>query len=84
MRDKLLVVISRIVEAMVIIIKAIIVLFLISIMFALGSALYYLVHDKGDSTRIVKALTWRIGLSLILFLLLMIAFGLGWITPHSI
>ena len=70
---------------MTVIIKAIIVLFFISILFSLGSALYYLVRGhKGDSTRIVKALTWRIALSFVLFLLLMFAFAMGWIAPHSI
>jgi apolipoprotein N-acyltransferase len=69
---------------MPIIIKAIVVFLLIFIFFSLGSALYYLVRDKGDSTRIVKALTWRIGLSLALFIFLMIAFALWWVTPHSI
>ena len=64
--------------------KAIIVLFLISILFALGSALYFLVTEKGNSNRIVKALTWRIGLSIVLFIFLMIAFLLGWITPHAV
>lgn len=69
---------------MTVIIKVIIVLFFISIFFSLGSALYFLVRDKGDSTRIVKALTWRIGLSFVLFLLLMLAYMMGWIKPHSI
>jgi hypothetical protein len=69
---------------MTVLIKVIIVLFLISIIFALGSALYFLVRDKGDSTRIVKALTWRIGLSLVLFILLMLAFAMGWITPNAV
>lgn len=69
---------------MTILIKAIVILFLVFIFFALGSALYYLVRDRGDSTRIVKALTWRIALSMILFGFLIIAFALGWITPHSI
>lgn len=64
--------------------KVIIVLFFVAIIFSLGSALYYLVHDKGDSTRIVKALTWRIALSIVLFLLLMLAFAMGWITPHAV
>lgn len=68
---------------MTLIIKIIIVLFFISIFFALGSALYFLVRDKSDSTRIVKALTWRIGLSFVLFALLMIAYLLGWITPNQ-
>ncbi len=66
-------------------VKAIVVLFLLIILYSLGSALFYLVRDKGsDSTRVVKALTWRISLSMLLFVLLLIAFSLGWITPHSI
>lgn len=74
----------RIVNAMTIIIKVIILIFLVSILFALGSALYYLVYDKGNSDRIVKALTWRIALSMVLFILLFVAFALGWIAPHPI
>lgn len=64
--------------------KAIIIIFLLFIFYALGSALYYLMNDKGDSNRIVKALTWRIGLSIVLFIFLMLAFWFGWITPHSL
>ena len=66
------------------IVKIIIILFLLFIFYALGSALYFLVRDKADSTRVVKALTWRIGLSILLFILLMVAFALGWIQPHAI
>ena len=65
--------------------KAVILVFLIVIIYSLGSALYYLARDKkNDELRVVKALSWRIGLSLLLFVLLFVAFGLGWITPHSI
>jgi hypothetical protein len=64
--------------------KVIIILFLLSILFALGSALYFLIKDQGNSDRIVKALTWRIGLSLALFVLLFIMFWLGWIAPHDV
>lgn len=69
---------------MTILVKAVIWLFIISIFFSLGSALYFLVQDKGDSERIVKALTWRIGLSLVLFVLLMVAYAFGLITPHGV
>ncbi len=69
---------------MPIIIKAIVILLLLFIMFALGSALYFLVKDRDNSDRIVKALTWRIGLSLLVFVILLAAYALGWITPHSI
>jgi hypothetical protein len=66
-------------------VKAIIVLFLIIILYALGSALYFLARgEKNDDMRLVKALAWRIGLSLSLFILLFVAYALGLITPHPI
>lgn len=65
-------------------IKGLIVIFCLLILYALGSGLYYLVWDHSRSNRVIKALTWRIGLSLFVFLLLMIAYALGWITPHKI
>lgn len=64
--------------------KLVIVLFILFILYSLGSGLYYLVRDKSRSTRVVKALTWRIGLSLFLFILLFIAYAFGWIQPHSL
>ena len=48
------------------------------------SGLYYLVKDKGSSKRTVKALSFRIGLSLGLFLFLMALIGLGVIKPHGL
>ncbi len=68
---------------MTIVIKGLIVALLVFVLYSLGSALYFLVRDPAQSTRAVKALSWRIGLSLVLFLLLMVAFWMGWITPHS-
>ena len=47
---------------------------------SLGSALFYLFSDRGNSTRTVRALTLRVGLSVILFLLLMLAHFSGLIT----
>jgi hypothetical protein len=51
---------------------------------SLGSALWYLVRGAGDSRRMVRALTWRIGLSIALFLLLMLAWYTGLIAPHGV
>lgn len=68
---------------MTILIKGFIIALLAFIAFSLGSALYFLMRDPGQSTRVVKALSWRIGLSVVLFILLMVAFKLGWITPHA-
>jgi hypothetical protein len=63
--------------------KTFVVLMLIVILGTLGYGLFALVQDKGRTDRTVKALTWRIGLSLALFLLLLIGFALGIIRPHS-
>lgn len=66
--------------------KIIIVIFLVLILYCLGSGLYFLVMEKTeeDSDRVAKALTWRITLSIILFISLFVAYWLGLITPHSI
>jgi hypothetical protein len=64
--------------------KTIVVLILFTILFSLGSGLVFLVRDKGQTHRTVKALTFRIALSLGLFILLMLAYLAGLITPHGI
>ena len=56
---------------------------LVLIVVSLGSALWHLVRGAGDSRRMVRALTWRIGLSIALFVLLMIAWYAGLIAPHG-
>lgn len=57
--------------------KIVVVAFIILILFNLGSALYYLIRDKGTTTRTVKALTYRIILSLGLFVFLMASYYFG-------
>lgn len=64
--------------------KIFIILVMFVILFVLGSGLFYLVKDAGTTKKTVKALTWRIALSLILFLFLFLAFALGWLKPHSV
>ena len=58
-------------------IKIFIVATLIVIVGSLFSALFYLIKDKGTSTRTASALTVRISLSLILFALLMLGYFFG-------
>ena len=65
-------------------IKVIIVLVFIGIIASLASGLFYLVNDRGDSRRTVRALTMRIGLSIGLFAFLMILVALGVIEPHGV
>lgn len=57
---------------------------MIIILVSLASGLVFLVKDEGKTKRTVKSLTWRIALSLGLFLFLFLAFSLEWITPHSL
>jgi len=64
--------------------KIFIVLMLIAILGSLASGLIFLIKDNGRSTRTVKALTWRIGLSVFLFLILMLGIYTGVIQPHGI
>ena len=64
--------------------KLIIVILLIFIVVSLFTALYRLNNEKGDSTKVVKALSVRIGLSILLFALLMLGSWLGLIEPHGL
>jgi putative copper export protein len=62
----------------------IIVAFLILILWNLGAGLYYMMVDKGQTNRTVKSLTWRIGLSVALILLVILGIFTGVIKPHGI
>ncbi len=54
------------------------------ILLSLGSALVYLMKDKGRSMRTVKALAFRVGFSVALFILILIAHHYGYIQPTGI
>jgi hypothetical protein len=62
-------------------IRLFIILVLFAIIASLASGLYYLFKDSSDSRRTLRALTWRIGLSVALFVLLMLAHFFGLIEP---
>jgi len=65
-------------------IKIVIVLAFAGILLSLGSALLFLVRDKGDSDRTLRALTFRIGLSIGLFVFIMVLVATGVIEPHGV
>ncbi|MCG6938046.1 MAG: twin transmembrane helix small protein [Gammaproteobacteria bacterium] len=63
--------------------KIVILTLLFVVLVSLASALVAMV--KGDqSDRMIKSLTWRIGLSILIFLLLLIGQAMGLITPHGL
>jgi hypothetical protein len=54
------------------------------IILSLVSAMVHLVHDyKGETRRMVRALSIRIGLSILLFIVLWMTWKMGWIEPHA-
>lgn len=63
---------------------ALIVAFLLLILYNLGAGLYYMLTDKGQSNRTVNALTRRIALSALLIILVIIGIATGVIEPHGI
>ena len=64
--------------------RLIIILVLAVILASLFSGMYFMLKDRGQSTRNVKALSIRIGLSLLLFALLIAAYLTGIIKPNDI
>lgn len=64
--------------------KWIIPIVLLMIVFSLGSALYYMMKDRGNSSRMVRSLMLRIGLSVALFLGILLAHYFGLIEATGI
>jgi hypothetical protein len=63
--------------------KYLVIVILMLILISLGKALFHLSSGKpSDSEKMVKALAWRIGLSVFLFVLLIVAYTQGWIAPQ--
>ena len=66
-------------------VKWLVLLIFFAIVLSLASAMVQLVHDhKGETRRMVRALTLRIGLSILLFIVLWMTWKLGWIEPHGV
>ncbi|MEA3139576.1 MAG: hypothetical protein QOK23_1745 [Gammaproteobacteria bacterium] len=65
--------------------KYLILTMLVLILISLGKALYHLSSTReDDGKKMVTALAWRIGLSVALFVLLIVAYYSGWIEPQHI
>ena len=68
--------------------KIVIAFALLAIVFALAMAGRAMLQDGRDgqpkSNRMVKALAWRVGLSIALFLFILLSYKLGWIHPTGI
>lgn len=61
-----------------------ILVFFLAIVYNLGAGMYFMMTDKGDSDRTLKALTRRIALSVLLIALVIIGIWTGIIRPHGV
>ncbi|MCX7176822.1 MAG: twin transmembrane helix small protein [Proteobacteria bacterium] len=57
--------------------RIVVVILLVLILISMGSALFFLLADRSGSNRTARALTGRVGLSLLLFAMLMAAHYFG-------
>jgi hypothetical protein len=63
--------------------KPLIVLVLLTIVASLGKALFSMSSGPENSVRVLEALSWRIGLSVALFVGILASYHFGWISPHT-
>lgn len=68
--------------------KVLVVVAFVAIIASLGSALFFMMRGSGDDKKrgdnMARALAMRIGLSVLLFICLLVAWKLGWIQPTGI
>lgn len=68
--------------------KILVLLGFLAIVASLASALFFMLRTQRDSAvsgkRMARALAWRVGLSVVLFLCLLLAWKLGYIQPTGL
>ena len=63
--------------------KIVIIFMLFAIIFALGAGLFYLMKNEADNQKMVKALTWRIIITISMLAFILIAYHFDWIHPNQ-
>ena len=66
--------------------KVIIIILFLAMIVSLGMGLFHLIktpdeRDSGD--KVVKSLTWRISIWVVLFAFIMISIKMGWLKPSN-
>lgn len=76
------------VGAIIFIMKYLVLLAFIAIIGSLGSALFFMMKDgrdgKAKTSNMARALTFRVGFSILLFVCILLAWKFGWIQPTGI
>lgn len=67
-------------------VKLIVIVLLFAAVFSLGRALMALVKgEKGEGkSKTMRALAWRVGFSVAIFLFILLSMVMGWIQPHDV
>ncbi len=65
-------------------IKTIILIMLLLVLLSLAAGMFTMIKDRNKTDRTVRFLTFRIAISVSLFILLIVSFFMGWIQPHGI
>ena len=63
--------------------KFVVIAMLGAIVWCLLSAYWFLLRERGEGTRTVWRLSWRVGLSLLLLLVLWAGMHWGWLEPST-
>lgn len=64
--------------------KLTIAIIFILIAISLAAGLFFLMTGERGKDHLVTSLTFRVSLSIILFILLIVGFKFGWIEPHGL
>lgn len=64
--------------------KIVVAIAFVLIIGSLCSALFFLMRDKGKSNNTVRSLAVRVGLSITLFVMILVAYKLGYIQPTGL
>ena len=65
-------------------VKLIVIVLLIAAVVSLARALMSLVRNEGKSGRTMRALAWRVGVSAMVFVFILVSMMMGWIQPHDV
>jgi hypothetical protein len=68
--------------------KYLVILAFVAILGSLGSALWFMMRDgqdgKAKSSNMARALAFRVGFSILLFVCILVAWKFGYITPTGV
>lgn len=65
-------------------VKVLVLLLLAAAVVSLFRGLAALMKGEGGEGKTVRALAWRIGFSVAVFLFLLLSMHMGWVTPHDV